>query len=49
MNGGLGSNFALLGCTGPGTTWTNEMNFGMKHAPGAGSTGCQPDIRGTVV
>ena len=22
---------------GPGTTWANEMNFVMKHAPGAGS------------
>ena len=28
---------ALEGYTGPGTTWGNEMNFVMKHAPGAGS------------
>ena len=28
--------------TGPGTTRVNEMNFGMKHAPGAGLI-AQPD------
>ena len=27
----------LLGYTGPGTTWCNEMNGVMNHAPGAGS------------
>ena len=32
-----GHDSALQGYTGPGTTWDNEMNFGMKHAPGAGS------------
>ena len=25
------------GCTEPGTTWANEMNFTMNYAPGAGS------------
>ena len=23
-------------CTGLGTTWANEMNLGVNHAPGAG-------------
>ena len=33
----LGHDSALLGYAGPGTTWANEMNFVMNHAPGAGS------------
>ena len=37
MNVVLGDDSALHGYTGPGTTWANEMNFGIKHAPGAGS------------
>ena len=37
MNGVLGHDCALYGYTGPGTTCTNEMNFGMNQAPGAGS------------
>ena len=32
----LGHDFALEGYTGPGTTWSNEMNFVMTHDPGAG-------------
>ena len=28
---------AVQGNTGPGTTWANEMNFIINHAPGAGS------------
>ena len=35
MNGVLGHDSALLGYTGPGTTWVNEMNSAMNHAPGA--------------
>ena len=31
----IGHESALLGYTRPGTTWFNEMNFGMNHAPGA--------------
>ena len=37
MNGAIDHNSALLGYIGPETTWVNEMNFGLKHAPGAGS------------
>ena len=37
MNGALGHDSALLGYIGPGTTCANEMNFGMNHAPDAGS------------
>ena len=37
MNVVLAHDSALYGKTGPGTTWANEMNFIMKHAPGAGS------------
>ena len=36
MNGVLGTDSALQGNTGPGTTWSNEMNFVMNHGPGAG-------------
>ena len=37
MNGVSGHDSVLYGYTGQGITWANEMNFGMKHAPGAGS------------
>ena len=39
------------GYTGPGTTWVNkqfwydEMNFGMNHAPGAGSIAQAVDMQ----
>ena len=36
MNVVLGHDSSLKGCTGPGTTWGNEVNFGMNHASGAG-------------
>ena len=39
MNGVSGHDSALEGYTGPVTTWTNEMNFVMNHAPGAWSIG----------
>ena len=29
--------FAVQGYTGPGTTLANKINFGMNHAPCAGS------------
>ena len=34
----LGLNCLLKGYTGPGTTFANEMNFGMNHASDAGSS-----------
>ena len=37
MDSVLGHNSALQSYTGPETIWANEMSFGMKHAPGAGS------------
>ena len=37
MIGVLSHDSALKGCSGPGTTWTNEMNFVMNHDLGAGS------------
>ena len=37
MNSVSGHKSALLGYTGPGITWTNEMNFVMNHATAAGS------------
>ena len=37
MNVVLGHDFALQSDTVPGRTLANEMNCGMKHAPGAGS------------
>ena len=36
MNAVLGHKSTLFGYTGPGTTWANEMNFVLNHAPGAG-------------
>ena len=33
----LGHHSALIGYTGPGTIWANEMNFVVSHAPGEGS------------
>ena len=36
MIGVLGHDSALQGYTRPGTSWTNEMNFVINHAPGAG-------------
>ena len=35
MNGVLGYDYAVQGYIA-GTTWASEMNFTMKHAPGAG-------------
>ena len=35
MNSVLGHDAVLAGSTGKGTTWANEMNFGMNHVPGA--------------
>ena len=37
MNGILGNDSALYDYTRQGINWANEMKFGMKHAPGAGS------------
>ena len=35
MNDILGLDSALLAYTGPGTTWTNGMNYVMNDEPGA--------------
>ena len=43
--GVLGHAFALYGCPGPGTTWANEVNFGMNHAPGVGSIAQPVDLQ----
>ena len=37
LNLGNSGVIGLEGYTGPGTTWDDEMNFVMNHAPGAGS------------
>ena len=37
MNGVLGHDSVLYVYTRPGTTWANEMNIVVNHAPGAGS------------
>ena len=49
MNGVSGQNSALLGYTGPRTTWANDFNFGMNHAPGAGSITQPVDQHATTV
>ena len=33
------------GCTGQDTTWPNEMNFCMKHAPSAGPIARPVDLQ----
>ena len=38
ISGVLGQRYDVLkGYSGQGITWDNEMNFGMNHAPCAGS------------
>ena len=37
MNGVLGHDSGFVRLFGPGTTWANERNFVVNHAPGAGS------------
>ena len=37
MNSVLGHDSALLGNTAPGSICDNEIDFGIKHAPDAGS------------
>ena len=44
MNGASGYNSAVKGYTGPGITWANEMNYGLNHAPGAGSIAGLVDV-----
>ena len=44
MTGILGHDSALQGYIGPGTTWANEMNFVMNHAPIDHST-CWPVVQ----
>ena len=39
----------ILYYTGPGTTWANEMNFGMNHAPGAGLIARPVDLQSSVL
>ena len=51
MNGTgiLGHESTLYGYTGHGTTWANEMNFVLNHAPGAGSiVTCRPAVQHTT-
>ena len=45
----LGHHAALYGYTGPGTTWANEMNFSMNHAPGAGSIAGFVDLQSSTL
>ena len=45
----LGHSYALQGYTGPGTTWAYGMNFGIKHAQGAGSIARLVDLQSNVV
>ena len=37
MNDLSGHDSVLQGYTGPETTWANEVNYVMNHAPSAGS------------
>ena len=48
INGVL-SHSALQGCTGLGTTWANEMNFDVNHAPGAGLIARPVDQQSSVL
>ena len=45
----LGHNCVVQGYTGHGTTWANEMNFAIKHAPGAGSITQSVDLQSNAL
>ena len=49
MNGVLGHNVALSGFTGQMTTWVNEINFSLNHAPGAGSIVCPVALQSSML
>ena len=49
MNGALGYDFKLQSFTGLGTTRANEMDLGIKHAPGAGSLAQPVDLQSSVL
>ena len=44
-----GHDLALYGYTGLGTIWANEMNFGMTHAPDAGSITQPVDLQSSML
>ena len=47
MNSVSGPNSLLY--SGMGTIWANEMNFGLKHAPGAGSLTRPADLQSNPI
>ena len=49
MIGVLGHDSALQGYTGPDTTWANDINSVMNHAPGAGSIARPVDQRSSTL
>ena len=49
MNGVSHHDAALLGYIEPGTTWADEMNFVVNHAPGAGSITRRVDQQSSVL
>ena len=49
MNAVLGNNSALEDYAVPWTTWANEINFGMNHAPGAGSIAQPVDLQSNAL
>ena len=49
MIGVLGHDSALQGYASPETTWANEMNFVVIHAPDAGSIAQPVDLQSNVL
>ena len=49
INGVLGHDSVWQGYTGPNTTWANEINSVMNHAPGAGSLARPVDQQSIVL
>ena len=49
MNGVLGHAAAWKRYTGQGTTWADEMNYGMNHAPGARPIARPVDLQSSML
>ena len=41
--------FCSVSFTGRVTTWANVMNFGLNHAPGAGSIPCPVNLQSSAL
>ena len=49
MNGAPGHDSTLSDHTGLGTTWANQRNFDMNHAPGTGLIAQNVNLQSSMV